>query len=247
MHSSKSPENLHTAIESYNSKLLAEVVAAKNRKLIENLNNEKAPVLNFIDLKPLLIFALFQKESFNILDFGGGSGSHYHIVRNFLDPNTKLNWAVLETPSMVQEAKNLSTSELSFFDDSNTAVAHLKKIDIGIASGVFEYLDNPIDELKKFLSFGSDAILITRTSLTDNESTLKTIQKSRLKDNGPGPLPIEFEDQEVSYPLKVVNRELFIKTISEKYSIICNIIEDQNVHRIEDFTIHQYGFLCIRK
>ena len=99
----------------------------------------------------------------------------------------------------------------------------------------------------KFIDLNADVIFITRTALTDNSSTLKVIQKSRLKDNGPGSLPDDFQDSEIQYPLTVVNKELFIKTLSKKYMIICEIEEDRDVHEINGQSVNQYGFLCIRK
>ena len=89
--------------------------------------------------------------------------------------------------------------------------------------------------------------MVLRTALTDDNSTFKVMQKSQLKDNGPGPLPKNFQDSEIQYPLTVVGKELFINTLSEKYLIISEIEEDRDVHKIDGYSVNQYGFLCIRK
>ena len=120
-------------------------------------------------------------------------------------------------------------------------------IDVALASSVFQYLSDPIEQLIKFINLNADVIFITRTALTDRNSTLKIMQKSRLKNNGPGSLPENFEDSEIQYPLTVVSKKLFINTLSEKYTVLTEIEEDRDVHRIDGHSVHQYGFLCIRK
>ena len=231
----------------YDSSLLAKVVVKKNMKLVDMLETSSIPKLDFILLRPLLIFALTQKKKLNIFDLGGGGGTHYHVTRKLMSDEIKLKWAVLETPSMVEEAHSISNQELSFFSQYSHAVEFLENIDVALASSVFQYLSDPIEELIKFINLSAEVILITRTALTDKNSTLRVIQKSRLKDNGPGSLPENFQDSEVQYPLTVVNKELFMNTISEKYTIVSEIEEDRAVHEINGHLVNQYGFLCIRK
>ena len=232
---------------SYDSKQLAKVVVAKNIKLIDLLGANSIPKLDFILLRPLLVFAFTQKKKLNVFDLGGGGGTHYHVTRKLMRDDINLNWAVLETPSMVAEADSISNQELSFFSEYSHAVEFLGNIDVALASSVFQYLSDPIEELTKFINLNAEVIFITRTALTDKNSTLRVIQKSRLKDNGPGSLPENFQDSEVQYPLTVVNKEQFINTISEKYTIVSEIEEDRAVHEINGHLVNQYGFLCIRK
>jgi putative methyltransferase (TIGR04325 family) len=231
----------------YDSKKLAEVVVAKNIKLVDLLDSDLVPKLDFILLRPFMIFALTRKKKISVFDLGGGGGTHYHVTRKLMDNKIKLKWAVLETPSMVAESKAISNQELSFFSEYSPAISFLESIDVALASSVFQYLDDPIEQLIKFVDLNADVIFITRTALTDDDSTLKVMQKSRLKDNGPGPLPENFQDSEIQYPLTVVSKELFIKTLSGKYTIIFEIEEDRDVHNIDGHSVNQYGFLCIRK
>jgi putative methyltransferase (TIGR04325 family) len=231
----------------YDSSLIAKVVVEKNIKLTEILDLNSTPKLDFILLRPLLVFALIQKKKFNVFDLGGGGGTHYHVTRKIINDEIKLKWAVVETPSMVAESDSISNQELSFFSEYSHAVEFLDNIDVALASSVFQYLSDPIEELIKFINLNAEVIFITRTALTDKNSTLRVIQKSRLKDNGPGSLPENFQDSEVQYPLTVVNKNLFIKTLSEKYTIVSEIEEDRAVHEINGHLVNQFGFLCIRK
>ena len=231
----------------YDSLKLAQVVVAKNQRLIEILNAQGSPSLDYVLLRPLIIFALCRKKSLNIFDLGGGGGTHFHIARKFIGSDIKLKWAVLETSTMATEAKPISNSELSFFSDYKQAQNFLQNVDLALASSVFQYLDSPIKRLVEFMNLKAEFIFITRTALTNSTLELREIQKSRLKDNGPGQLPAGFEDSEIQYPLTVVNRELFIKTLTTQYDILCEIEEDKAVHKIGDHIINQYGYLCVRK
>jgi putative methyltransferase (TIGR04325 family) len=231
----------------YNSKKIAQVVVAKNKQLKDELNSTAHPKLNFILLRPLIVFALKKDRKLGVLDLGGGGGTHYLVARKCISSEVELQWAVVETPAMVTEAQCLSNSELSFFESLDSAAKHLDTIDIAIASGVFPYFEDPLRALSEFLDVGAEFILITRTALSNSTEALKEIQTSRLKDNGPGDLPAGFEDEEIRYPATIVSKIAFKNILERDYEIICEIEEDKSVHRIGQVTIDQYGFLCRKK
>jgi putative methyltransferase (TIGR04325 family) len=231
----------------YNSKRIAEVVIAKNKQLREDLYSTKYPTLNFILLRPLIAFALTKNKKLRVFDLGGGGGTHYLVARKFIESEIELVWAVVETPAMVAEAQTLREPELLFFDNSDSASRHLGTIDIALASSVFQYLNNPLEALEDFLNLDAKYIFITRTALSNSPASIFEIQKSRLKDNGPGRMPDGFVDEEINYPLTVVNIDLFRRILETKYEIICEIEEDRSVHRIGAVTVDQFGFLCRKK
>lgn len=235
-----------TAIQTptYNSSVIAKVVVEKNRILSDKLKSEEFPSLDFILIRPLLVFAFTDKSSLNVLDLGGGGGTHFHVVKKLISKKVSLKWAVVETPQMAIAGQNEFKDELTYFTKTNEAIEHLGTADIALASGVLQYLEDPIQGLRDLMNCNANFMFITRTALADDESTHKTIHSTRLKDNGPGPLPNEYDDQRVEYPLTIVSKNLFVNTISEKYSIICEILEDQSVHQINGIHIHQYGYLC---
>jgi putative methyltransferase (TIGR04325 family) len=231
----------------YNSTRIAEVVVAKNRQLRDNLRAAKHPIIDFILLRPLIVFALTKNRKLRVFDLGGGGGTHFLVARKYIESEIELVWAVVETPAMVAEARSLCEPELSFFDNADSASQHLGTIDIAIASGVFEYLPNPLSELKKFLDLDAQYIFITRTALSNERDSIHKIQKSRLKDNGPGRMPDGFRDAEISYPITVVNRNAFRQILETRYEIICEIEEDRMVHKFGNVTVDQFGFLCKKK
>lgn len=250
--SSKTPkgasdQKLASSGATYNSKRIAGVVVAKNKQLREDLRSTDYPTLNFVLLRPLIAFALTKKRKLNVFDLGGGGGTHYFVAKKFIDSEIELKWAVIETPAMVAEAQSLREPGLSFFENSDSASRHLGIIDIAIASSVFQYLKDPLDALEDFLNLEAQYIFITRTALSNEIAPIFEIQKSRLKDNGPGRMPVGYEDEEIRYPLTVVNKNAFRKILETKYEIICEIEEDTSVHRIGTISIDQFGFLCRKK
>ena len=130
---------------------------------------------------------------------------------------------------------------------ADSASRHLGTIDIAIASSVFQYLKDPLDALEGFLNLEAQFIFITRTALSNAAESIFEIQKSRLKDNGPGRMPDGFEDEEIEYPLTVVNKNVFTRILETKYEIICEIEEDRSAHKIGNVTVDQFGFLCRKK
>ena len=234
-------------VPTYNSRLIADVVVAKNQKLIEDLNSQDFITLNQVLLRPLIMFALMQKKEIKVLDLGGGGGTHFHVTRNFLDHQVKLKWAVVETEAMVSSAKVISHPQLEFFTDLNKAVKYLGGVDFALASSVLQYFPDPFDGLNKLLNAKAQYVLITRTALLDDDKIIHHLQKSKLSDNGPGKMPSQFKDMEVEYPVTFVSRKKFILTLQNYYEVICEFEEDQAVHKVNNQIINQYGFLCRRK
>jgi putative methyltransferase (TIGR04325 family) len=241
------PQDFASENATYNSKRIAEVVVAKNKQLREDLQSTEYPTLNFVLLRPLIAFALTKNKKLSVFDLGGGGGTHFLVAQKFIDSEIELQWAVVETPAMVAEAQSLCEPGLSFFVDSDSASRHLGTIDIAIASSVFQYLKDPLDALEGFLNLEAQFIFITRTALSNAAESIFEIQKSRLKDNGPGRMPDGFEDEEIEYPLTVVNKNVFTRILETKYEIICEIEEDRSAHKIGNVTVDQFGFLCRKK
>ena len=179
----------------YNNKELTEVVSIKTKNYIKNLYKKEVQ-LGQEEQKLLNIFCLNDKKSLNVLDVGGGSGIHFHIVKSQL--GVQLNWIVLETPEMVKSNLNNTHQELNFVDD----VSKIRNLnfDLIFLSGVIQYVPYPYNFLKQILSLNSKKIIITRTPFKNSGKEFFTIQKSLLSENGPGELPKKYKDKFVKYP-----------------------------------------------
>ncbi|UPT88383.1 hypothetical protein HAP41_0000004395 [Bradyrhizobium barranii subsp. apii] len=70
-----------------------------------------------------------------VLDFGGGAGLHYKVARRQCPD---IRWAVVETPAMVQRAKELGTDRLMFFERIDQAADWLGTVDLLHSNGAIQ-------------------------------------------------------------------------------------------------------------
>lgn len=120
----------------------------------------------------------------SVLDFGGGCGIHY---KQAALPNCR--WAVVETPAMVQRARELETANLRFFSDIDDAAAWLGPIDVMHSNGALQYAPDPEQKLKKLCGLRATTMLWYRVIFSAGGSERET-QSSLLGDNGPGLLEV---------------------------------------------------------
>jgi putative methyltransferase (TIGR04325 family) len=134
-----------------------------------------------------------------VLDFGGACGFHYRVARAAI-PDLPLQWAVVETPAMAERAAELSTEVLGFFADIDSALKWLGAVDLMHSLGAIEYVPDPERSVRELCALEAPTLLWSRMDLTDG-ATKQLVQRSRLADHGPGPLPADFRDCEVSCQL----------------------------------------------
>lgn len=121
----------------------------------------------------------------SVLDFGGGCGLHYKQARS-----NDVRWAVVETPAMVERAKELATDRLQFFTSISDAADWLGSIDVMYSNGALQYTADPSATLKRLCAIRATKMLWQRVLLSDLEETEREVQSSLLGDNGPGTLRI---------------------------------------------------------
>jgi putative methyltransferase (TIGR04325 family) len=153
----------------YENTDIVNVVVEKTKRYRDSLSLNKAPVqLNATSAYSLcsLLVASGQNE-INVLDFGGAAGAHYFSARAILASTCRLNWIVVETPAMVEQARStLSNDELSFSSDLLEAASSLKRVDLLHTSGTLQCVDTPYDYLSKLMSTSAHYILFNRLGLT---------------------------------------------------------------------------------
>lgn len=189
--------------DSYEDPLLTELVAAKGKQFAETrwATNE----LDYSHLRILLaVVGSPSSTPLRVLDFGGGSGTHYWVSKKILGSNVELDWRVVETPAMVEAVTRyeLANEELTFYSDVQEAVSDAA-FDAVYASGSIQYTPDPYATLEMLCNIPSKRLVITRTPMADEDLTL--LQTSRMRDNGPGPVPELMESlvgyQTVTYPV----------------------------------------------
>jgi putative methyltransferase (TIGR04325 family) len=187
------------------------------------------------------------KKEINVLDFGGSSGLHYFQARTILNKSLKLNWIVVETPAMVEHAKELESDELRFSASLKEAQEKFDNIDIIITSGTLQCVDDPQKYLNELLNCNAKWILFTRLGLNQLDRDVIIVFKTSLAKNGVGELPEGYVDREVRYPFTFHSEKKFIETIEKKYKIVSKFDDKTGSFPIVNEDITGYGLLCLNK
>jgi putative methyltransferase (TIGR04325 family) len=228
----------------YNNNELSKIVIQKN--IIANSLLEKNRFHEMSSLRTLLgiIWALKEK-SIKVIDFGGGGGYHYFIAKNIFRDTKNIKWHVVETPTMCQEAKIVSSEELEFFDSINQAKSGLDDIDLIFSSSALQYTPDPILFLEELLDCSSKFLYITRTPFSSSKDIIYSVQASMLGANGPGPLPDGFNDRVILYPITYVPLDQIINIINKKYKVLFMVKEESPTLFFNDFPLNEYyGIWC---
>jgi putative methyltransferase (TIGR04325 family) len=179
------------------------------------------------DFRAIFVAGLITgKASFAVLDFGGGGGNYYNLVRSMISQSTKLKWVVVETKVMCEAAQKLATEELVFSHSITEADEVYGPFDLVFASGSVQYASDPEDVLKRLCNCRGRFIYITRTPMNDHISAVG-VQSSMLSSNGPGPLPEMFTDKRVLYPIHYLTRKIYSGLCSRRYVLRSVVMEER--------------------
>lgn len=208
-----------TSSEGYGREELVKAIVSKTLRHRDEVSRTK--FLDLASTQTLLgLVAHGHRPSLRVLDFGGGAGIHYFQTVAFLGAGVDIRWSVVETPEMVAAASaQLETEHLKFFRSIESAVEDLGKVELVIGNSSLPYSPDPLVYLEKLLSVQADHLYITRTPLGDDLDSKIYLQQSKLSQNGPGPLPKDFVDGDVQYPITIVNRQAFEQKMKNQYSV----------------------------
>lgn len=237
-----------SAQDGYQNDSIVRVVVEKNAVYRELHSSNSHPTFSWHELRPVIATSLARNRShINVIDFGGGGGNHYTVVRAVLDPSITLSWNVVETRAMAKEAKRLENWELRFFDCIEEASKNLTNVDLLFTSGALHCCAAPLETLERILKVQAAFLYICRTSFTHGEETLYVRQNSKLSDNGPGPLPAGFNDDTVGYPAVFVPKSKAEALISNYYDIRFSSVEDLSAYTVGHKTLDMYGYFASLK
>jgi putative methyltransferase (TIGR04325 family) len=152
-----------------------------------------------------------------VLDFGGAFGTSYHLVRDALPGDYK--WAVVETPTFAALGESLKMPGLRMFDSLEKASEWLGETDLLYVSSAIQYVRDPIEMVRLLLASRPACAAWLRSSFSEGKQVV-VLQSSRLKDNGPGPLPEGFTDVELYYPKTYVSRPDFLACFDDYRLVI---------------------------
>jgi putative methyltransferase (TIGR04325 family) len=234
-------------IATYDNDLIAKVVIEKNIIYRDKLaiKNE----LDFSSLRSILGISItgmnLKNNELNVLDFGGGGGYHYFISKIILNDNVKINWHVVETSSIVENANKISNNDLRFFKTIKGATIGINRFDLILASSSLQYCENQFLILQELINLNAKYIFITRTPFTNDKPVLNKIQFSKLSSNGPGDLPHGYKDCTISYPIFIQNINQFEHLFLNHYNTKFKIREEKNAFIIENNAFDNYGYFFV--
>lgn len=177
--------------EDYEEPGLIEFLAARNKGASFDLTVLPTPAI-LATFDALRRVSKAPGDQIKVLDIGGAFGAHLKWAERHVPYRFK--WAVVETPALVARAE--PAENLAFFSTIQEADEWLGGADLLLASGVLQYFKQPTAVLEEFTGLKPQIIVISRTIVSLGEPAFE-IQRSRLFDNGPGPIPQGFEDREV--------------------------------------------------
>ncbi len=143
-----------------------------------------------------------------VLDFGGAAGLHYLVAKQAF-PQRKFRWAIVETPLMAAQAARFADEHIRFFTSIDEAARWLGHVALIHCVSALQYVPEPEVTLRSLLALHAPTILWAKLMLGEQREAFA--QRSRLRDNGPGPLPADISDREISYTAIRVARSAFLQ------------------------------------
>jgi putative methyltransferase (TIGR04325 family) len=235
----------------YEENDLVSVVYEKTRLYRDTLLVQRPFVPEITFFRTLIGLSLAVRgNELKVIDFGGGCGVHYFISK-FLSKlvfgeSTNLRWHVVETPKMVSKAIKLEDGQLKFFVDLQKARSDFGHVDLVFSSGALQCVPRPYEFLEQLIECRADKIFITRVGLSTLKKELVIVHKSKLRTNGPGPLPDGMRDRIVKYPLTFARKEIFEEILCRNYAISVLLNEDKGAYQAASHSIDLYGYFGSR-
>jgi putative methyltransferase (TIGR04325 family) len=227
----------------YGEEKLVHMIVEKNLAFRGSLKSARTIPMDSLRVM-IGIGSMSPSMKLRVLDFGGAGGHHYSIVRTALDADREVQWNVVETVPMVRAAnKELAGGGLKFFESIERAASDLGQVDLVFTSGALQYTSNPLVSLSMLLEVKAKHLFITRTAFNNASRRIITLQASRLSDNGPGPLPAGFADQEIQYPVTFESKATAERLIRQRYSVRF-AMEEGPAYRRQGPDFHMYGYFC---
>ena len=215
--------NSPVGINSYDNRLLAEVVSKKTQIYVNNSNEKVLPNSNYLSL----LTAFHSLENMRtVIDFGGAAGIHYFLSKSFV-PNLE-SWTIIETNAMVEQQEQNKEKKLKFCTMEDLIIGGFD-CDLLYLSSSLQYLEDPIQILTQLIQIKPKLILITRTPFNQKVNNAIFTQTSKLSSNGPGPLPSNYKDCKIQYQVNVPSYSQVIDLLEEKYSIQWTCSENEEM------------------
>lgn len=152
-----------------------------------------------------------------VTDFGGATGD---FGQEFLSAFPRSHYTVVEHPALISLIP--ANSRICFTSEIPAAC------DVFFSSGTLQYVDNPAAVLEAGFASALRAVVLARNSFSDVE--LFRVQRSRLFENGAGPIPGGFADRVISYPHRTINEnDVHAIATAHGFRPVASIVEHDGV------------------
>ncbi len=206
----------------YENRDIVQVVSRKTENLRRTLS-EGDPLRVIEDRQTVQnVFVLshvWTGEPLSVLEVGGACGAAYFVLDHLL-PGKIGSWDVLETPTMVAEARRIFQGlRLKFIDDIEQVASGDPPFHLLFASGVFQYLPRPMAALDAWLKMRIPFVYLTRTLVgIELSQPVVTKQVTDLALHGPGPFPEGFLNHKTSQPMTIIPYETIVSSLAKVYT-----------------------------
>ena len=147
------------------------------------------------------------KPEIAVTDFGGSTGD---LGRDFLAMWPAASYTVVETAALV--AMMQGTSAVRFEH------AMPGSCDVFFSSGTLQYVDSPMKVLAEGFASARHAVVLARNTFCGE--ALYYVQRSKLFENGYGPIPEGFRNTTVRYPHQTIN-EGSVNALADRHGFHC--------------------------
>ncbi len=201
--------------EGYDSAQILERVRWATRKVVSGqAAGERDSVLFERTPYPFPVIALLLRAAIenggrlSVLDFGGALGSSYHQCKDFLKEVSVVHWNIVEQTHYVRVGQLEFESETLLFHETVGAASQIYPPQVVLASSVLQYMPDPVEVLKSFVSTKAEYIVIDRTPLALDRRQVISTQLVPSSINAS------------SYPLRLFNEEQLKAPLLTQYDEI---------------------------
>jgi putative methyltransferase (TIGR04325 family) len=200
----------------YADRTLTDVIALKTRHALQRLTDVTTipEQMGFTIIAVTRALASIPTRPVRVLDFGGACGMHCHYTRRFF--NVPVQWAIVETPSMVRSAASFAGEGLSFHERTSDALASLGGVDLLYTSGAIQYVPEPMVTLVELRDIGAPYFALMRLSRWDGPTTVG-VQDSSFSENALGPTPASIAHLRARYPVTFNDNGQVLALMGEQY------------------------------
>jgi len=229
----------------YHSHKIARVVRLKTERYIRNLEKslkDKQEIQNLFVVGYIINNIGCSKISFT--DIGGACGAYFFLTSRYYQEHI-LNWRVVETEEMVDEASPSFADGVLIFSKENEI--SIEDRSVCILQGVLQYFSDPLGYLNEILKMGYKYIYISRLPVTvDQGKSIITLHESRLIDHGPGNLD-GVQDESVRIAYTILDKKSLFNCIKESGYNFDIVFQESDKYSLpfksNDILIENIGFL----